>query len=227
MAKMVHNIPITNGGIDMASKSKAGDVSPGAVLAEYVGTFMLAFAVLASVNGVMGSFIPTAAVAGFTLFLAALSIGGISGAHINPGVTLGLFSLRKVNAETAVSYVIAQVAGAFSASAIMNTLLDAEVLTLTAGDFDTRVFVAEALGMLFFGLGVAAAVHNKYKGLEAAALVGGSLFFGILVASVLSNGILNPAVAFALESVNVTYLLAPVLGAALGMHLYNYIATHD
>ena len=211
----------------MARKSKAGDVSPGAVLAEYFGTFMLAFAVLASLNGVLASFIPTAVVAGFALFLAVLTIGGVSGAHINPGVTLGLYSLRKVNMETAVSYVVAQVAGAFSASAIMNVLLDAEVMTLTAGEFDSRVFLAEALGMLFFGMGVAAAVHHKYKGVDGAAVVGGSLFLGIMFASVLSNGILNPAVAFSVESVSVTYLLAPVLGAAVGMHLYNYIVTHD
>ena len=211
----------------MAKKSNVSEVSPGAVLAEYVGTFILAFAVLASVNGVLSSFIPTPVVAGFTLFLAVLTIGGISGAHINPGVTLGLASLRKVNAETAISYVIAQVAGAFSASAIMSTLLDADVLTVSAGDVDLRVFIAEALGMMVFGIGVAAAVHNKYKGVEAAAIVGGSLTLGIVFASVLSNGILNPAVAFAVESVNVTYLLAPVVGAVLGMHLYSYIATHE
>ena len=211
----------------MASKSKAGEVSPGAVLAEYVGTFLLAFTVLASVNGVLGSFIPTAAVAGFTLFLAVLSLGGISGAHVNPGITLGLWSTGKVSMETAVSYVVAQVAGALSASAIMSTLLDADVITLVAGEWDVRIFAGELLGMLFFGLGVAAALHNKLKGVDAAAMVGGSLFLGIMIASVVSNGVLNPAVAFAVDSVSLTYLLAPIIGAALGMHLYNYIASHD
>ena len=211
----------------MASKSKANEVSVGAVLAEYIGTFMLAFAVLASVNGVLGSTVPTAVVAGFTLFLAVLMIGRVSGAHINPGVTLGLASLRKVSPEAAVSYVVAQVAGAFSASAIMATLLDADVLTVSAGEPDLRIFIAEALGMIFFGMGVAAAVYNKYQGIEAAAVVGGSLFLGIMLASVLSNGVLNPAVAFAIESVNVTYLIAPIVGASLGMHLYVYIMDNE
>ncbi len=210
----------------MASRSKAGEVSPGAVLAEYFGTFSLAFAVLASINGVFSGFIPTAAVAGFALFLAVLTIGGVSGAHINPGITLGMLSLRKINPETAVSYIIAQVAGAFSAGAIMNTLLDAEVVTVAAGEGDATIFLAEAIGMLFFGIGVAAAVHNKYTGVDAAAVVGGSLFLGILFASVVSNGVLNPAVAFAIDSVSWVYLLAPVVGATVGMHLYSYIVGH-
>lgn len=209
----------------MAAKTNVGEVSPGAVLAEYFGTFSLAFAVLASINGVMGSFIPMAAVAGFTLFLAVLTIGGISGAHINPGITLGMLSQRKISPETAVSYVIAQVAGAFSATAIMNTLLDGSIVTALAGDADARLFLAEVLGMLFFGMGVAAAHHNGYKGVDGAAVIGGSFFLGIMFASVLSNGILNPAVAFAINSVSWVYLLAPVVGAILGMHLYSYIVS--
>lgn len=211
----------------MARSSKQTDVSPGSVLAEYVGTFMLAFAVLASVNGVLGTFIPTPVVAGFTLFLAALSIGGISGAHINPGVTVGLWSIKKIDMAQAASYVIAQVAGAFSAAAIMNTLLEGNMLTVAAGEADVRIFLAEALGMLFFTFGVAAAVGNNYKGVDAAAIVGGSLFLGIMFASVLSNGVLNPAVAFAIDSVNVTYLLAPIVGSVAGMNLYNYIKSQD
>ncbi len=210
----------------MAKKNKAGEVSPGAVLAEYIGTFSLSFAVLASVNGVFGEVIPTAVVAAFTLFLAVLTIGGISGSHINPGVTLGLLSLRKISPEVAGSYLIAQVAGAFSASAIINTLLDGQVVTLVAGEASATIFMAELLGAFFFGFGIAAALYNKYTGIETAAAIGGSLFLGVMFASVASNGILNPAVAIAVSSVNGVYLLAPVLGASLGMHLYSYVVRH-
>ncbi len=207
----------------MSKKTKIDEVSPGAVLAEYIGTFSLAFAVLASINGILGGFISTAAVAGFTVFLAVLTIGGISGAHINPGITIGVYSLKRINLETTISYVVAQVAGAFSAIAVMNSLLDGAVITSVAGQTDIRVFLAEALGMMFFGIGVAAAIINKYKGLEAAAVVGGSLFLGTMFALVVSNGILNPAVAFAVDSVSWVYLLAPILGSVVGMNLYSYI----
>lgn len=207
----------------MATKKRQSDVSPGSVLAEYIGTFMLAFAVLASINGVVGEFIPLPVVAGFTLFLSVMTIGSISGSHINPGVTLGLWSLKKIDTVQALSYIIAQIAGAFSAAAVMNTFLDGAMLTVAAGDFDMRILFAEIVGMIIFTFGVAAAVLNEMDGVESAATVGGSLFLGIIFASVLSNAVLNPAVAFAIDSVSVTYLLGPVIGGMLGMNLYSYV----
>ena len=211
----------------MAKSKTMADVSPGSVLAEYVGTFSLAFAVLASVNGVLGSSVPTPIIAATTLFIAVLTIGQFSGAHINPAITIGLWSARKVDFAQTISYVIAQVAGAFSAAAIVSTLLDGNMVTIGAGQVDARIFMAETIGMLFFAFGVAAAVYNEYKGIDAAAVVGGSLFLGIVVASVLSNGILNPAVALAVDSVNIAYLLAPVLGSIIGVNLYGYIKSQE
>jgi aquaporin Z len=211
----------------MARKSKKDDVTVGAILAECIGTFSLSFAVLASINGVFGSVIPTAVIAGFTLFLAVLTIGGISGAHINPGITVGLLSLGRISANRAVYYVIAQVVGAFAAAAVVNTLLDGVMATVQSGDADFRIFLAEAIGMIFFGMGVAAATVNQYKGMEAAAVVGGSLFLGVSFALVASNGVLNPAVAFAINSVNVVYLVAPLVGSVVGMNLYTYMVRQN
>jgi glycerol uptake facilitator-like aquaporin len=211
----------------MAKSLKQSDVSPGAVLAEYIGTFTLAFAVLASVNGVLASAVPTPVIAGVTLALMVLSIGGFSGAHINPAITAGLWSIRKIEVGQALSYIVAQIAGAFSAAAIMNTFLEGNMITVAAGEVDMRVFFAEMVGAMFFSFGVAAAVHNQYKGTDAALVVGGSLFLGIVAASVLSNAILNPAVAFALNSVSPVYLLAPVAGSFVGMNLYSYIKSQS
>ncbi len=211
----------------MAKKTAVADVAPGSVLAEYVGTFSLTFAVLASVNGVLGSFVPTPVIAAITLFLAVLTIGKLSGAHINPGITIGLWSLKKMDIAQAVSYIVAQVAGAFSAAAIVNTLMRGDMITLQAGEADARIFLAETIGMIFFSFGVAAAVLNEYKGIDAAAVVGGSLLLGIIMASVLSNAILNPAVALALNSANVVYLLAPLVGSMIGMNLYAYIKSQS
>ena len=198
------------------AKSKNDDMaSLGVLMAEFVGTFALAFAVLASINGVLSTFIATPVVAGLALFLSVLTIGGISGSHINPGVTLGLLSIGKISPAKAVSYVAAQVAGAFAALGVMDAVVEGTVMRLSAGTADSRVFFAEAIGMAIFGFGVAAAVYNKYEGVHAAAVVGGSLLLGIMFASVAANGVLNPAVAFALDSVNGVYLFAPVVGCLL------------
>lgn len=209
----------------MATKSKKAsvEVSPGALIAEYVGTFFLAFAVLASLNGVLINFVPTQIVAGLTLFIAVLTIGGVSGAHINPAITIGALGIKAISPSKAVAYVLAQVAGAFTASAVMLQLLDGALLTSSAGVVDARIFMAELIGALFFGFGFGAAVLNKLTGVEAAAVVGGSLTLGAMFAAVAGNGFLNPAVAFAVDSVSFVYLVAPVIGAALGMKLYEIV----
>jgi len=62
---------------------------------------------------------------------------------------------------------------------------------------------------------------NKWSGL----VVGSSLLFGVLIASFTgAAGILNPAVALALNFFTIAYIFAPILGALIGFNLYKYIA---
>lgn len=103
----------------------------------------------------------------------------------------------------------------------MSLLLDKEVTTVAgAGAFDWKILAAEALGMVIFTFGIAGAVHNKAEGAHAGLLVGGSLFLGILFAATVSNGVLNPAVAGAIDSFNLAYLLGPIVGSVIGFNLY-------
>ena len=85
---------------------------------------------------------------------------------------------------------------------------------------DYPTFFAEFLGAGVFTFGIAAATHQKMKGVDAALTVGGSLLLGILFASVISNGVLNPAVATSISSLNWAYVLGPALGAIIGMNVY-------
>ena len=84
-------------------------------IAEAVGTFGLSFVVLGALSfaGVIPVAVPV--IAGLTLGLFLYSIGGVSGCHINPAVTIGLWSVKKISNQDAVSYVIAQIVGAFVA----------------------------------------------------------------------------------------------------------------
>lgn len=189
------------------------------VVAELFGTFALALAVLASVWGIV-PILPTLVIAGAVLGLVVLAFGSVSGAHINPAITLGLYSLRKIDAPHAVSYLIAQLSGALIAMLVMSLFLDGELKSLLTVNADYRTFFAEFLGALFFGMGVAGAVHRGVKGLEAAFVVGGSLSLGLLFASLGSNAILNPAVAAAVSSLNWSYILGPIVGIVIGMNVY-------
>jgi glycerol uptake facilitator-like aquaporin len=92
------------------------------------------------------------------------------------------------------------------------------------GAFSVAIFCAEALGALFFTFGIASVVYEKVSHGFSGIVIGSSLLFGILVASLAGSlGILNPAVAFSLHAMNWTYLLAPIVGGVLGFNIYKWI----
>lgn len=202
-------------------------VAPAALIAEFIGTFSLAFAVLASINGVLATQVATPVIAGFTLALAVLSIGGISGAHINPAVTIGLLSVGKTNITNAMAYIAAQVVGALAAFGAMTLLLDGEVALVEAAVSNWRVFAAEALGAAIFTFGIASAVDQGLQKISAAVLVGGSLFLGIVFAATISNGVLNPAVALTISSASAAYIIGPVVGSVVGMNIQRWMRDHE
>ncbi len=202
------------------------NINKGTLIAEFIGTFGLSLAFLASLNGYLPG-VPTAVVVGATLVLFVLLIGTISGSHINPAVTIGMLSVNKIKLPEAVGYIVAQIAGALVAWVTMNQLLDGSLLAQVPVVGDYRTFFAELLGALIFGFGIASAVHFKLKGFDRAFAIGGSLTLGVLFATVAANGILNPAVAVAIESVSWSYVLGPIVGVILGMNIFAYSFTKD
>lgn len=189
------------------------------VVAEFLGTFSLVCAVLLMARQINLTFFP-AVVAGGTLGLMVLTIGAISGAHINPAVTVGMWTLRKIETTRAIVYVAAQLLGGVVAWRFAEYLLDSPLKDVGGDKLDWRVLTAEAVGTLIFTFGVAAAVYQGYRGLRQAVAIGGSLTLGILVAGFASNGLLNPAVALGVNSLNFAYVAGPLLGAIIGMNLY-------
>jgi glycerol uptake facilitator-like aquaporin len=109
-------------------------------------------------------------------------------------------------------------------------LIGAALATIVAKQFvvvpaltvldNPMVLMGEALGAFVFAFGVAAAAHGKVSNGASGLAVGGSLLLGISIASVASNGVLNPAVALAIGSFSVSYLLGPIIGAVLAILTY-------
>lgn len=209
----------------MAQTSSAAQkpLKLGVLVAEFVGTFSLAYAVLASINGALAPAVPTAVIAGLTLALAVLSIGGISGAHINPAVTIGLLSIKKISLRRAVYYLIAQFAGALAALGIVTLVLHGHNIGVKSDVSNWTVFCGEMIGAIIFTFGVAAAVEQGLQKISAAVLVGGSLLLGLIFASIASNGVVNPAVAVAIGSSTWAYIFGPIVGAVIGMNLQHYM----
>lgn len=197
-------------------------------VAEFFGTFVLTLVVALSLAGTFG--VPTPVLAGLTLALFVYTIGPISGAHINPGVTIGLWLIGKIKGNEAINYLLAQFLGAGVAHIIVLLLKGWGSFvnvqnTLTGG---IVVGFAEIVGMIIFTFGIAAVIFNKVPVVLSGAVIGGSLFIGITIASLLgSNGILNPAVALGIGSFNFMYLVGPIFGAYLGMNLYKRLIKKD
>ncbi len=164
--------------------------------------------------------------AGITLGLLVHTIGSASGAHVNPAITLGLWSVKKVKTLQAIIYIAFQMVGGLAAWALINYFLGSSIESI-ANKFEVKVLIAEAIGALIFGFGVASAVYQKYEGTKLAFTVGGSLTIGILVASLASNGVLNPAVALGLQSWNWAYAAGPIAGSIIGMNLYAILFTDE
>ncbi len=189
-------------------------------IAEFIGTFALAYAVSMSLAGNFP--VPTPVLAALTLGLFVYSIGHISGTHLNPAITIGLLSINKIKLMDAVYYIVAQFAGAGLAYYLSGRIVARAMLTVT----DTPwVLLAEALGALFFGFGVAAVVYGRVPKDLTGIAVGGSLLLGISFSALMNaNGVLNPAVALAIGSFGIMYVLGPVIGASLGMWIYKYVS---
>lgn len=189
------------------------------VVAEFFGTAVLAMAVLSMSIYKTLPYFPAGA-AGFTLALMVLVIGPISGSHINPAITLGQWTLRKVTTLTALVYIVAQMLGGLVAWRLGSYMLNTELKVTASSQIDWHVFVAEVVGTFIFSFAVATAVKRGYEGVQSAVVQGAGLFIGILAASLGSAGLLNPALALPTQNWNASYLLAPIVGSILGMTVY-------
>ncbi len=196
------------------------------LVGEFLGTGALTLTILALSHSSLGqlSFF-VAASAGLVFGLMVLALGGISGAVFNPALTLGLWTVRKIQTLQAVSYIVAQFLGGFAAWTLFAYFAKTSVFhypfTMT---YSAPVLVAEVLGTFVFSFMVASALYQRFTiGVKAFA-IGGGLTVGSLIATLGSAGFLNPAVALAMHQFAWgTYVLGPVLGAVLGFNLYNML----
>lgn len=190
--------------------------------AELLGTFLLTFAVSASLN--LDYAVPTPLIAALTLMTAVYVIGSVSGAHINPAVTLGQFSIKTITFRDAACYIIAQLLGAFLASLLLTNMVDPRILQVGP---TAEGVIGELIGTFVLALGVTMVVKGRVVDAAAGLAVGFSLFVGIMVASAGSLGVINPAVALglglfdptqsgALGSNALVYALVPLVGGFLG-----------
>lgn len=194
--------------------------------AELLGTYALVFAGTGAIivneqTGALGHF-GVAATFGLIVLAMIYAFGDVSGAHLNPAVTIGFVAAKRFPATQAAPYIAAQLAGAVLASITLRFLFpDSSSLgaTLPAGS-DMQSFVLELLLTYFLMLVILQVAHgSKETGLMAGIAIGAVVGLEALFAGPICGASMNPArsIAPALVSGELRslwlYIVAPVLGA--------------
>lgn len=191
------------------------------LVAEFLGTAVLATVAINVSRSQIGIGYFVAIGVGVALALLYLMFGKVSGAHLNPAVTIGLWTLRKIGSVQAVAYLAVQMLGGLAAWQLANYFVGQEIQSIAGNAFDWKVLVAEAIGALVFTMAIAVSVfREELDSTQRAALVGGGLFLGVIAASLASNAVLNPAIALANQSWSRAYIFGPIIGGVIGMNLY-------
>jgi aquaporin Z len=226
-----------------------------ALVGEFIGTFLLATAVI---TGQGQPIIVLFALAGIVLL-----VGALSGAHLNPAITVGAWVTRRISGLKALGYVVAQIFGAIAAFALLSAFVGGaaapeatqygaqsapalfQATALPEGK-EWYIFFAELVGALILGFAVSNALREKKDRVAAAFTVGLGIFVGLLLAAsaaafVGGSAIINPAVAGALEAFKTVvptvagaswhfwpifvYVIAPAIGAIIGFFVQDILRT--
>lgn len=187
-------------------------------LAELVGTFVLVF--IGAFAVASGQGVAVAALAhGLALLTIIYVYGHISGAHVNPAVTLGLLVGRKVDIQTAVVYWIAQFVGALLAALMLVAILGSnanlgETTGSLTGDAVWSAALFEAVMTFFLVSAVYQAAAYGKAGDFAGIAIGLTLAASIFAGGTYTGASLNPARTFgpALVAGNLGYLLPYFVG---------------
>jgi MIP family channel proteins len=206
--------------------------------AELLGTFCLLFAGTGAIvvaQEYPGTLAPAGVAAAFGLVVAAIifAIGHLSGAHINPAVTLGFALGRHFPWREVPPYVAAQVIGAIAGSATLVAVFGSgpDLGVTRPSDVDDLAAAGIEVGLTAFLLVVvmAVATDTRAAGALAAVAVGATIAAEAMVFGPVTGASMNPARSLgpALVSGELgdlwIYLTAPLAGAAAGVGIYEWL----
>jgi aquaporin Z len=197
--------------------------------AELFGTFILVFCgtgaiVINEISGGSVSHVGIGLTFGLVVMAMIYAVGDVSGAHLNPAVTLGFALAHRFSLWWVLPFVGAQLGGAFLASSSLKMMFPASATLGATLPRETAIqsFALEiVLTCILMFVILCVSTGGKEKGLLAGVAIGGVIALEALFAGPISGASMNPARSLApaivsgrLENLWV-YLSAPVIGAAL------------
>lgn len=225
-------------------------------VAELIGTFGLVLfgcgaaavaggTTLANLSGL--GILGVALAFGFSVVVFAYAIGGLSGCHINPAVTIGVLVAGKISPKDAAVYIIAQLIGALLGAFALKLLLDGQLAGFTAGEWAygangwgkgyqneygvASAFLAESLLTFFFLFVILSVTSSVGNPTMAGMAIGLTLVLIHLVAIPITGTSVNPARSFgpavfaggqALSQLWL-FILAPILGAIAASLVWRFL----
>ncbi len=206
-------------------------------LAEFLGTFTLVFAGTGAivVNQVQSGVVTHPGIAAvFGLIVAAMiyTFGDVSGAHLNPAVTLAFTAAGRFPARQVPLYLAAQFLGAIAASALLWHLFPGVKTlgaTLPAGSAQQSFIFEVILTLILMLVILQVSTGAREKGITAGLAIGVTVGLEALFAGPICGASMNPARSLgpALVSGRLAeiwiYLIAPTLGALLAIPLHRIL----
>jgi len=199
--------------------------------AEAIGTFALVFAGTGAivVNDVSHAAITHVGIAitfGLIVMSMIYAIGDVSGAHINPAVTIAFWVAKRLSGREVPWFIASQLIGAFVASALLRVMFpDHATLgaTLPSGTWWQSFIFEVVLTFILMFVILNVSTGAQEKGIMAGAAIGSVVALEAMFAGPISGASMNPArsIAPAVISGELThawvYLVAPVIGALLAV----------
>ena len=181
----------------------------------------------------------------FAIFAAVYAVGHVSGAHINPAVTIALLATKKIDAKTAAYYIVAQLIGAVVGAVLTYLIMignDPAKLGLGAVTYNASTsgaivaVIAEAIGTAILVFTVFGAAVDGRAPAGFAGIIIGFIVYGIIIlVGPITGAALNPARQIGPEIVQSligastkweqiwVYIAGPILGGLGGAFLYQFV----
>jgi aquaporin Z len=223
--------------------------------AEFLGTFWLVLggcgsAVLAAAFPELGIGLAGVSLAfGLTVLTMAYAIGHISGCHLNPAVSIGLFAAGRFPAGKLLPYIVSQVLGAVAGGGVLYLIASGKTGFNAAAGFASNGYgdyspagyslqaalICEVVMTMFFLLIILGATDKRAPSGFAPIAIGLGLTLIHLISIPVTNTSVNPARStgvalyaggWAIEQLWL-FWLAPIVGAVLGAFVYRFIASDE
>ncbi len=210
-------------------------------IVESQGTFFLVFAGTGAiiVNTITGGILGHTGVAlvwGLIIIVLIYAIGDISGAHMNPAITIAFWAAKRLKGKEVLPYIVAQSVGAIAASFLLSYLFPKDKYlgsTIPSGTWHQSFVLEVMLTFLLMYVVLNVSIGAKEKGFRAGSSIGATVGLMALFAGPISGASMNPVRSLApaivsghTESLWV-YMVATILGAILAVFMCRFARNQD